>query len=558
MVTHFKRLRSLQDRLAVLLGSEPAAREQIVTGMLRRDPSEATTYWLQFVVSVGIAILGLVLGSTAVVIGAMLIAPLMGPIVSFGMGMAIGSPFLILRSGGRILLSVVVAIGGSAALVHLLPFQVLNAEIAARTAPTVLDLLTAAFCAVAGVYAAMRPSSDVASAAAGTSIGISLVPPLCASGYGVGTATWSVAGGAALLFLTNLVAIVVVGTLFFAAAGFNQVNVPPIERAALGSGTDAPLARALARVLASRSGPWLRLLIPLVLLAAVYVPLRKGLDEVVWQIRVRAAVQNAVASVPSRIVQSKVRVERGEVEVALVLLGATSDADKCRAWLQAELRRVAGVTPRIQVYAVPDAEAFAGLESALRRTEPVAIAQPLPAAQLEDATRVLRTAVARRWPERSAGKPLLISLATSTTDSLSVEVVHLGEPLDAMSRETLERVISEDLGRNVTLSSAAIPAEEIRATESGDLAFVARATPLVNQTRALDSVSLCVTRPADTTPAAEPDATPKNETDSLAAVLAPLLDGHPRVTTKHGESWSIRASAGPCPAEGPVDAGAPD
>jgi uncharacterized membrane protein len=93
----------------------------------------------------------------------------------------------------------------------------------------VLDLITAAFCALAGVYASLRPGSDTAATAAGTSIGISLVPPLCASGYGVGTAAWSVAGGAALLFLTNLVAIVVVGTVAFVAAGFNRVATVALE-----------------------------------------------------------------------------------------------------------------------------------------------------------------------------------------------------------------------------------------------------------------------------------------------------------------------------------------
>lgn len=159
----------------------------MVKDMLHRDPKEAMSYWLQLVVSVGIATLGLVVGSAAVVIGAMLVAPLMTPIVGLAMGLATGSPFLVLRSSGRVLLSVGVAVGGAALITVLLPFHELNAEIAGRTTPTVLDLLTAAFCALAGVYASLRPGSDTATTAAGTSIGISLVPPLCASGYGLGT-----------------------------------------------------------------------------------------------------------------------------------------------------------------------------------------------------------------------------------------------------------------------------------------------------------------------------------------------------------------------------------
>jgi ABC-type phosphate/phosphonate transport system permease subunit len=72
------RLRGLQDHLLRLLGNRVEARAEIVQRMLQRDANEAVSYWLQLCVSVGIATLGLVVGSSAVVIGAMLIAPLMG------------------------------------------------------------------------------------------------------------------------------------------------------------------------------------------------------------------------------------------------------------------------------------------------------------------------------------------------------------------------------------------------------------------------------------------------------------------------------------------------
>lgn len=289
-----------QDRLIQLLGNTPEGRTPLVSAMLRRDASEATSYWLQLVVSIGIATLGLVVGSTAVVIGAMLVAPLMGPIIGLAMGLAAGSPFLVLRSAGRIGLSVGVAVVGAALITVLLPFHELNAEISARTSPTVLDLITAGFCALAGVYASVRPDSSTTTTAAGTSIGISLVPPLCACGYGFGTQAWPIAGGAALLFLTNLVAIVVVGTVSFVAAGFNRVSVVALERDELSQDVEeSRIARALARrlssVFESRWGPVMRFLMPFLLLAAVYVPLRQALDEVAWQVRVRAAVRASLA-----------------------------------------------------------------------------------------------------------------------------------------------------------------------------------------------------------------------------------------------------------------------
>lgn len=546
-----------QDQLAILLGSNPAAREDIIAGMLHRNPSEATGYWLQLVVSVGIAILGLVLGSTAVVIGAMLIAPLMGPIVSFGMGLAVGSPFLVLRSGARILMSVVVAIGCSGLLTRLLPFHELNAELAARTAPTALDLLTAAFCALAGVYASMRPASDVASTAAGTSIGISLVPPLCASGFGMGTANWSVASGAALLFLTNLVAIVVVGTVAFVAAGFNQVDAHTLEQEELGTGGDARVSRALAqrlaKVFASRSGAWLRLAMPFLLLGAVYIPLREALDEVAWQIRSRAAVQTAITALPSRVVQSRVRVERGAVELALVLLGSTSDADASRERLARELRDATGVTPRLEISAVPDSTAFATLESALRSSSKPVPVRPRPAAQLDEARRLVHSAVARRWPARTAGSALQVSMTADATDALRIEIAHLGPPLDAMTHETLERALTEDLERQVTLLDVALPAEALSPT-AGAMELVARAAPLLQTSRTLEAVSVCVTEPPPPAPPVPASRTRVQVVeDPLRTIMPVLLDGHPRAYFAPGEAWQIRFVVGPCPTTAPAD-----
>ena len=416
-------LLGLQDRLVRLLGNSVEGRQQLVAGMLHRNASEATSYWLQLVVSIGIATLGLVVGSSAVVIGAMLIAPLMVPIVGLAMGLATGSPFLVLRSAGRVGLSVVVAIGGAAVITMMVPFHELNAEISARTSPTVLDLITAGFCALAGVYASLRPGSDTAATAAGTSIGISLVPPLCASGYGFGTSAWSVAGGAALLFLTNLVAIVVVGTVAFVAAGFNRVELATIEHEELvGEGKDAPIARALALRLShlfeSRWGSALRFLMPFVLLAAVYLPLRRALNEVAWEVRSRAAVRESIAKVRSRVVQSRVHVERHEIEVVVVLLGKTDDADVTRKRLKSEISHASGVVPHIEVLAVPDANAFAGLESTLIKPhlvegQPVT-ALPTPDEQMNAARTRVRTTVESFWATTAAGEPLAIDTSVSS------------------------------------------------------------------------------------------------------------------------------------------------
>jgi uncharacterized hydrophobic protein (TIGR00271 family) len=131
-----------------VLGCPPARRAELVASLIHRGIEETTGYWLQLIIAAGIATLGLVLGSTAVIIGAMLVAPLMGPIIALGMGLAVGSPVLVWRSTMRVAVSVLLVVAIATGLSLLLPFHELTAEIAARTTPTAIDLATAMFCAI--------------------------------------------------------------------------------------------------------------------------------------------------------------------------------------------------------------------------------------------------------------------------------------------------------------------------------------------------------------------------------------------------------------------------
>jgi uncharacterized hydrophobic protein (TIGR00271 family) len=544
-----RRVRILQDRLLCLLGASLEGRAALVAAMLHRNPNEATSYWLQLVVALGIATLGLVVGSVAVIIGAMLVAPLMGPIVALAMGLATGSPFLVLRSATRITWSVIAVTGGAALITLLLPFHELNEEIAARTSPTVLDLLTAGFCALAGVYASLRPGSDTATTAAGTSIGISLVPPLCASGYGFGTGAWPVAGGAALLFLTNLVAIIFVGMISFVAAGFNRVDVATLEREELARNQKAMITAAISRRLSilfeSKAGPVLRFLMPLILLALVYAPLRRALDEVAWQVRVRAAVQDALRRERHEIVQSQVRVDHHEVELLVVLLGKTADAEASRTRLDAEIRKVSGVVPRIEIFAIPDAAALAGLESSLRTKHDRLVVPQLPAPttmeQLENGRELIRSSVLRFWPSTTAGEPLVIDLGAGSGASLQVEVVHLGPPLGPAAVEGLGRSLGASLKRDVQLVDVAIPSLPL-SRAGGDLPFVSAVTAGVRASAAVASVHVCVTEPAPPKGRKRYDRRNQELADSLQQVFAT----HPRVSTTSGPDWTVRFATQPC------------
>ena len=556
---------ALQDRLSSLLGCAPAARPDLLVGMLKRSPMEAVAYWLQLCVAIGIATFGLVLDSTAVVIGAMLIAPLMGPIVNLAMGLAVGSPFLVLRAVGRIMVSVGLAVGGAATITKLLPFNELTSEISARTSPTALDLFTAAFCALAGAYATMRPGSGSTATAAGTSIGISLVPPLCASGYGLGTAQWDVASGALLLFTANLTAIVVVGTSLFAAAGFNRLDVAELETRELEHAEGAPIARALARrlsrVFASPGGPAMRLALPFALLAIVYVPLRDALNEVAWQIRVRSAVNGSLGALATQLVHSRLRVERGQVDVRLLVVGTPDDAEGIQSRLSRDLARASGVSPDVEVVAVPDARTLSGLAAKLRdatlHEEPVVPKQPPSAAELlgQSSARV-HELLHELWPTGGIGVPQDVWL-TAAGDGIRIAVAHLGNPLDPSTVDVLERSLAQSLGGRVDVTDLALPPELTLTGTSQDLTRVAQAVTLARMMR---SVSLCGEKPAvPSEPRGRAAADPLIfETD-----LTALTNGLPSVTWSAGGTWLLRFVIGPCasaspPAAAPTRSGGAD
>jgi uncharacterized membrane protein len=131
MTVHAIRVR-LGDRVLAAFGRKPEERAGIVRGMLRPSRGEAIGYWLQLVIAAMLATLGLALNSTAVVIGAMLIAPLMRPIVEVAMGLAAGSAALALRASVRTVASICVVTCIAVAIAWLLPFRSITAELDRR------------------------------------------------------------------------------------------------------------------------------------------------------------------------------------------------------------------------------------------------------------------------------------------------------------------------------------------------------------------------------------------------------------------------------------------
>ncbi|MCA9717706.1 MAG: DUF389 domain-containing protein [Myxococcales bacterium] len=458
--------RRLQNKLARHVGVSRRDREEIVGKMLKRHRSDAVSYWVELFLSMGIATIALVLNSTGVVIGAMLISPLMGPIVGLGMGLAIGSPFLTLRSLLRVSGSIVGVILMAALLTIMLPFQEVTPEIAMRTSPTALDLMIAGFCALAAAFTTARLHSDTAAAAAGTAIGIALVPPLCVSGFGLGIGQRAVFGGALLLFTANLCAILFISVVLFVALGFTMVDVQRHEdEEVLDTGPIAQAATKIRAFFGSRSGSVLRFLMPALLIITVYVPLRAALEEVAWQVQVRSEITALLAEFApqGRFVRTNFTVEQRKVVIRLVMMGAPDRARTLENELTARAAAIAGVVPSVEVVAVPDFASLQQVADSITTPLPSPTVEAPPAPDLPDIASRVTGLFQARWPE-AAGTLLAWKLELHDGGA-ALELTHTGAPLGPVAAPLLADKLSEALESPVSVHDLAI---ETGTWEAGD------------------------------------------------------------------------------------------
>ena len=184
----------------------------------RRDDCGPTArYLFMTAMSGGIAILGLLLSSPAVVIGAMLLSPLMGPIMGLGFALAIWDYDWIKQSARSLAWGTVMAVLLCALLVYVSPIQTITTEIAARTKPNIFDLFVAFFSALAGAYAMIRGREGTI---VGVAIATALMPPLAVVGFGLATWNGTVFWGALLLYITNLITIALTALVMARLYGF--------------------------------------------------------------------------------------------------------------------------------------------------------------------------------------------------------------------------------------------------------------------------------------------------------------------------------------------------
>jgi uncharacterized hydrophobic protein (TIGR00271 family) len=220
------------SRFSEGLHGGPVTRDEIdrVRSALLFEPPnrrrQLTRFWILLTLAAAIATYGLHGDSVATVIGAMIVAPLMLPIMGLAFAVSIGdrkaiATSLVISLGG---IATSIAVGYLLSLVANSAFDpTTNSQIMARTAPRLVDLLAAVATGLAGAFATGR--QDVSDTLPGVAIAISLVPPLANVGILLSTGHPDLAMGSLLLFVTNYFAILLTGALVFGLMGYPQASL---------------------------------------------------------------------------------------------------------------------------------------------------------------------------------------------------------------------------------------------------------------------------------------------------------------------------------------------
>ncbi|MEY3050487.1 MAG: hypothetical protein RLY31_272 [Bacteroidota bacterium] len=203
------------------LSEDRVNEEQVVQEIRRAVEFKGVNVWV-LIFAIMLASIGLNVNSTAVIIGAMLISPLMGPIVGIGLGVGISDLELIKKGAKNLAIMVVISVLTSTLYFLVSPLQYAQSELLNRTTPTVYDVFIAFFGGLSGIVA--TSSRERGNVVPGVAIATALMPPLCTAGYGLATGTLRYFAGAFYLFSINAVFICFSTLLIVRFLRFHEVS----------------------------------------------------------------------------------------------------------------------------------------------------------------------------------------------------------------------------------------------------------------------------------------------------------------------------------------------
>lgn len=265
---------------------------------LRENAVLSSPFLVLTILSVLLALTGLYANSAPVIIGAMILAPLMSPIISLSMGLARTEASLIRNSFRTLLIGTTSGLFCAIVVAWIMPLEYVTPEMQARLSPTLLDLSVAVISGVAGAYA--HAKEEIAKSLAGVAIAVALVPPLSVAGIAIGWGELAMAKGALLLFITNLV-----GILLAASATFLVLGFAPFKLAKKG------------------------LAIALLLMAVIIAPLYIAFDNLVQQGSIRRQVPSGQIELNGQSVGVRViKVRAGNPPMIRVILSSSMRLDE--------------------------------------------------------------------------------------------------------------------------------------------------------------------------------------------------------------------------------------
>jgi uncharacterized hydrophobic protein (TIGR00271 family) len=442
---------ALRTRIQHLLAVDQDSKPKVYLQVFDSAEIFSLNYALELLLSAGIATFGLVLDSPAVVIGAMLISPLMGPILAAGLALAAADLYLGIKSLLSVTLSALCAILFAAALVWLLPFHAPTQEILARTHPNLLDLGVALFSGLAGSVVVCRGGGGGGvKALPGVAIAVALMPPLCAIGFGVGSGfSWSIITGAGLLFLTNLAAITASAFLVFYAVRMDapelrmKIDYSILEHAASDRLYRVLMNTGLARAFGDIGKLRWRVLMLVATLAALFIPLRQSLYQVREETIARTAANDAVRLMasPGMIFTQRLDITPERIVLRMIVTEPVPE-NKIREAEKLLLRRT-GKEVTVTVRKVASEEELASLRERFRPQPAPAPPQDLDSTRGEMIAR-LEKPLKEVWPAELA--PLVSYEVGFSPEEILVRVRYKSEtPLDSTAEAMLTKVLQTQL-----------------------------------------------------------------------------------------------------------------
>lgn len=242
-----------------------------VTKSIYMEVDITAGYFLILTIANLIALSGLLMNNIAVIVGAMLISPLMGPILSSGFAFITGNAIIGRKALRKLALSVVITVVIAGAASYVSPMQDLTEEILSRTRPNLFDLIVAFLAGTVGANA-LCTKKNYLMTVTGVAIATAVIPPLSVAGYGLGTGNFYVGIGGFFLFFTNFVAIIISTGLVFLIYGFRPGMMTNMK------------AYELKK----------RLVFLVIVLIVISAPLVYTLREAIREVRLRGSIQSVL------------------------------------------------------------------------------------------------------------------------------------------------------------------------------------------------------------------------------------------------------------------------